>query len=152
MSLTRSTRGSRHGGRAEWDTRRMDDRTNIASGSPFEGSIGFSRAVRVGQRVLVSGTAPIWPDGSCPDDPAAQVRRCFEIVSEALAAAGTDLDAVVRTRMYLTDRADAAAVSAEHGRLFGQVRPAATVVIVAGFLDPRWRVEVEAEAVVGPMP
>lgn len=124
----------------------MNERANIASGSRFEGSIGFSRAVRVGNRVLVSGTAPVWPDGSCPDDAAIQARRCFEIISDALGEAGTDLAAVVRTRMYLTDSAAADAVGAEHGRLFERARPAATMVVVNGLLDPRWKVEIEAEA------
>ncbi len=131
-----------------WDTRVVQNRQNITSGSPFEPRIGFSRAVRVGDRVLVSGTGPVWPDGSCPDDAGAQARRCFEIIGEALAEAGTDLTAVVRTRMYLTDSAAADAVSAEHGRLFTNVRPAATMVIVAGLLDARWKVEIEAEALV----
>lgn len=129
---------------------RMADRRNVSSGSPFESRIGFCRAVRVGDRVVVSGTAPIWPDGSCPDDPALQARRCFEIISDALTQAGADLTAVIRTRMYLTDRDDAEAVSAEHGRLFAQIRPAATMVVVAALLDPRWRVEIEAEAVIDP--
>ena len=124
----------------------MQDRKNIASASPFEPSIGFSRAVRIGDRVLVSGTGPIWPDGSCPDNPGAQARRCLEIIRDALFEAGTDLTAVVRTRMYLTDRAAADAVSAEHGRHFADIRPAATMVIVAGLLDSRWKVEIEAEA------
>ena len=128
----------------------MQDRKNIASGSPFEPTIGFSRAVRVGDRVLVSGTGPVWPDGSCPDDPAAQAQRCFEIINAALAEAGTDLRTVVRTRMYVTDPAIAEAVSAEHGRLFADVRPAATMVIVAGLLDSRWKVEIEAEALIDP--
>lgn len=126
----------------------MQDRQKIASGSPFEPTIGFSRAVRVGDRVLVSGTGPIWPDRSCPEDPAEQARRRFEIIGEALAGAGADLRAVVRTRMYLTDPAAADAVSAEHRRLFANVRPAATMVIVAGLLDARWKVEIGAEALV----
>ena len=121
-------------------------RKNITSASPFEQGIGFSRAVRVGDRVLVSGTGPVWPDGSCPEDPAEQARRCFDIIGTALGEAGADLAAVVRTRMYLTDPAAADAVSAEHGRLFGDIRPAATMVVVAGLLDPRWKVEIEAEA------
>jgi len=123
-------------------------RKNITSGSPFEPSIGFSRAVRVGDRVLVSGTGPIWPDGSCPDDARDQARRCFEIIQTALIEAGTDLAAVIRTRMYLTELSAAEAVSAEHGRIFGDIRPTATMVIVAGLLDPRWKVEIEAEAVI----
>ena len=130
----------------------MGERTNISSGSPFEGSIGFSRAVRAGDRVLVSGTAPVWPDGSCPDDATAQARRCFEIIRDALVEAGTDVHAVIRTRMYLTDPNAVDAVSAEHGRVFGQTRPAATMVIVAGLLDPRWKVEIEAEAFIPPVP
>ncbi len=126
----------------------MAKRKNITSGSPFEPSIGFSRAVRVGDRVLVSGTGPIWPDGSCPDDARDQARRCFEIIQTALIEAGTDLAAVIRTRMYLTELSAAEAVSAEHGRIFGDIRPTATMVIVAGLLDPRWKVEIEAEAVI----
>jgi enamine deaminase RidA (YjgF/YER057c/UK114 family) len=120
----------------------------VASGSPFEKAIGFSRAIRVGERVLVSGTAPVWADGSCPDDPALQARRCFEIIADALAEAGATLADVVRTRMFLVDAADADTVGAVHGQLFAEVRPAATMVIVAGLLDPRWKVEIEAEAVV----
>ena len=126
----------------------MQARRNVTSGFPFEPSIGFSRAVRVGDRVLVSGTGPIWPDGSCPADPGEQARRCFEIISTALGDAGTDLSAVIRTRMYSADPAAADAVSAVHGELFEDVRPAATMVIVAGLLDTRWKVEIEAEALI----
>ncbi|MGQ0575033.1 MAG: RidA family protein [Pseudonocardia sp.] len=118
----------------------------VASGSPFEATIGFSRAVRIGDRVLVSGTAPVWPDGSCDPDPAVQARRCLEIITEALAAAGASLHDVVRTRMFVTDPAVAGAVGAVHGEAFGEIRPAATMVVVAGLLDPRWVVEIEAEA------
>ncbi|MGH3837508.1 MAG: RidA family protein [Pseudonocardiaceae bacterium] len=118
----------------------------IASGSPFEKTIGFSRAVRVGTRVLVSGTGPVWPDGTCPDDASAQARRCFEIITEALAEAGAALTDVVRTRMFLADPTVADPVSAVHGELFAEVRPAATMVIVAGLLDPRWKLEIEVEA------
>ena len=124
-------------------------RTNIASGSPYEATIGFSRAVRLGDRVLVSGTAPIWPDGSCDPDPAAQARRCFEIILEALAEAGAAPRDVVRTRMFIVDRADSEAIGAVHGEFFGDVRPAATMVLVAGLIDERWKVEIEAEAVLG---
>jgi len=104
--------------------------------------------VRTGGRVLVSGTAPVWPDGSCPADVALQARRCFEIIEAALREAGATLDDVVRTRVYLTSADDAAAVGAVHGELLGAARPAATMVVVAGLLDPAWKVEVEAEAVV----
>ncbi len=119
----------------------------IASGSPYEASIGFSRAVVVGNRVLVSGTAPVWPDGSCDPDPAGQAGRCLEIIAAALHAAGSSLLDVVRTRTYLTAAADADAVADVHRAAFGEVRPAATFVVVAGLVDPRWRVEIEAEAV-----
>jgi enamine deaminase RidA (YjgF/YER057c/UK114 family) len=126
----------------------MTGPTRVSSGSPFEESIGFSRAVRAGERVLVSGTAPVWPDGRCPDDPAAQARRCFEIIAAALAEAGAGLADVVRTRIFLVDPADAAAIGAVHRELLSETRPAATMVVVAALLDPRWRVEIEAEAVV----
>jgi enamine deaminase RidA (YjgF/YER057c/UK114 family) len=127
----------------------VTDRVRIGSGSPFEPTIGFSRAVRVGDRVVVSGTAPVWPDGSCRDDVGAQARRCLEIIAAALAEAGAGLGDVVRTRMFLTSADDADAVGAVHGEVFGAVRPAATMVIVAALLDPRWKVEIEAEAVTG---
>ena len=124
-------------------------REHAASGSPFEDTIGFSRAVRIGDRVVVSGTAPILPDGGCPDDVDAQARRCWEIVLAALGDLGADATHVVRTRQYLTDAADAEVVGRVHGEVFARVRPASTMVVVAGLLDPRWRVEVEAEAIVG---
>ncbi len=124
------------------------DRKRVSSGSPFEATIGFSRAVRVGDRVIVSGTAPIWPDGSCDPDPAIQMRRCLEIIIAALREAGAEPGDVVRTRVYLVDGADAAAIGAVHGEVFGPLRPASTMIIAGGLLDPRWRVEVEAEAVI----
>lgn len=126
----------------------MTERPRVSSGSPFEATIGFSRAVRVGNCVIVSGTAPVWPDGSCPDDAGAQARRCFEIIAAALEELGAGLGDVVRTRMFLTSVADAEAVGAVHGQLLAQARPAATMVVVAGLLDPRWKVEIEAEALV----
>ena len=121
-------------------------RQRISSGSPFEQLIGFSRAIRAGGRVLVSGTAPVWPDGSCPDDVAEQANRCFEIATAALRRAGAGPEHVVRTRIYLTDPADWEAVGRVHSRLFAVTRPAATMVVVAGLLDPRWKVEIELEA------
>jgi enamine deaminase RidA (YjgF/YER057c/UK114 family) len=121
----------------------------VSSGSPFESEIGFSRAVRAGQHVFVSGTAPIWPDGSCDPDPGAQARRCLEIILAALAEAGAGPESVVRTRTFLIDVADAGPVGAVHGEVFGEIRPASTMVAVAALLDPRWKVEIEAEAVVG---
>lgn len=125
------------------------ERHRISSGSPYESSVGFSRAVRVGDRVIVAGTAPIWPDGSCDPDPGRQAARCFEIIVAALEDAGASPDDVVRTRMFLTDAADADAVGDAHGAVFGDVRPAATMVVVAGLLRPDWKVEIEAEAIVG---
>ncbi len=98
--------------------------------------------------MLVSGTAPVWPDGSCDPDPAVQARRCLEIVESALREAGATIADVVRTRTYLLDRDDWEAVGRAHGQVFGAARPASTMVVVAGLLDPRWRVEIEAEAVV----
>ena len=127
----------------------MTERQRISSASPYEETIGFCRAVRAGDRIMVSGTAPIWPDGSCPDDVAVQARRCLEIILDAVAQAGGRAADVVRTRMYLTDAADADAVGRVHGEVFADVRPAATMVVVAGLLDPRWKVEIEAEAVLG---
>jgi enamine deaminase RidA (YjgF/YER057c/UK114 family) len=126
----------------------VSPRRRVSSGSPYEAKIGFARAVRVGERVIVSGTAPVWPDGTCDPDPAVQVRRCLEIVLAALAEAGASAADVVRTRMYIVDTADAEAVGAAHGEAFGAIRPASTMVVVAALLDPRWKVEMEAEAVV----
>lgn len=125
----------------------MPRRRLISSDSPFESTIGFSRAVRVGDRIIVSGTAPIWPDGTCDEDPHAQARRCLEIIAAALTEAGATIEDVVRTRMFITDASFADAVGRAHGEVFGAVRPAATMVVVAGLLDPRWKVEIEAEAV-----
>jgi enamine deaminase RidA (YjgF/YER057c/UK114 family) len=126
------------------------ERRHARSGSPYEETIGFSRAVRVGSTVAVSGTAPVWPDGHVDPDPAVQARRCWEIVVAALEDLGAGVADVVRTRQDIV-RADVAdAVGAVHGEVFGDVRPASTMVVVAELLDPRWLVEVEAEAVVGP--
>ena len=126
----------------------MNERVRVSSGSPYEPTIGFSRAVRVGDRVVVSGTAPVWPDGSCPEDAYVQATRCLEIVVQALSDAGASAEDVVRTRMFLVDAADADAVGRAHGEVFGAIRPAATMVVVSALLDPRWRVEIEAEAVI----
>ena len=128
----------------------MAERRRAGSGSPFEGPIGFSRALRAGDRVLVSGTGPVWPDGSCDPDPYVQACRCFEIALAALDELGGSAGDVVHTRMYLLDPADWEAVGRAHGALFEAVRPAATMVVVAGLLDARWRVEVEVEAVAQP--
>ncbi len=125
----------------------MAERQRISSDSPFEPTIGFSRALRVGNRVIVSGTGPVVTGARCPEDAGMQARRCFEIIAAALAQAGASLDDVVRTRMYITAVEDGDAVGAVHGEILGHVRPAASMVVVAGLLDPAWKVEIEAEAV-----
>jgi enamine deaminase RidA (YjgF/YER057c/UK114 family) len=127
----------------------MSERRRIKGPSPFEEKIGFSRAIRVGDRVLVAGTAPVWEDGSCDEDPEVQARRCIEIIETALSEAGATLADVVRTRQFIVDPADAEAVGRAHAAAFGEARPASTMVVVAQLLDPRWRVEIEAEAIVG---
>lgn len=125
-------------------------RTLASSGSPYEASIGFSRAVRVGNRILVSGTAPVEPDGSStPGDAEAQARRCLQVIVEAVETLGGSAADIVRTRMFLVDPADADAVGRAHGCVFGDIRPAATMVAGAVLLRPEWRVEIEAEAMVG---
>jgi hypothetical protein len=121
-------------------------RRRIKSGSPYEPVIGFSRAVRVGDRVLVSGTGPVLPDGGCPESTEDQARRCWEIVLAALAEAGATAADVVRTRTLLTPTADAEGAMAAHGEVFADVRPASTMLVVHSLLDERWTVEVEAEA------
>jgi len=118
--------------------------------SPFEALYGFSRAVRVGNRIVVSGTAPVEADGSsAPGDAAAQARRCFAIILKAIGELGGSAADIVRTRMFITDPADADAVGAVHGELFRDIRPAATMVVVWALLRPEWRIEIEAEALVG---
>ncbi|KQM13647.1 hypothetical protein ASE73_10985 [Sphingomonas sp. Leaf24] len=127
----------------------MMTRRHTASTSPYEATIGFARAVRVGTRILVSGTAPVEPDGSStPGDAAAQAERSFAIIEDAIGQLGGRIEDVVRTRMFLTDPSDAGAVGGVHGRIFGSVRPAATMLVVAALLRPEWRVEIEAEAIV----
>jgi enamine deaminase RidA (YjgF/YER057c/UK114 family) len=121
----------------------------VSSGSPYEPTIGFSRAVRAGDRVLVSGTAPVWPDGEVDPDVAVQMGRCLEIVLDALGSLGAGREDVVRTRIYLTDPNDWQEVGRVHGEVFGDVRPASSMVAVVALLDPRWKVEMEAEAVIG---
>ena len=122
-------------------------RENVSSGSPYEPRYGFSRAVKIGDRILVAGTAPIWPDDEVDPDPGTQARRCLEIMLGALAEAGGSPEDVVRTRMYITDASYADQIGEVHGEVFGSVRPAATMVVVAGLNDERWKVEMELEAV-----
>ncbi len=123
------------------------ERRHASSGSPYEATIGFSRAVRLGNHIAVSGTAPIWPDGGIVLDAKAQAKRCLEIALSAVEELGGSVQDVVRARMFIT-RADVAdEVSEAHGEVFRDVRPAATMVVVAALLDPRWLVEIELDAI-----
>ena len=126
----------------------MSERTRASSGSPYETSIGFSRAVRVGDRIVVSGTAPVEPDGSSTrGDAEAQAARCLAIIAGAIEELGGSMADAVRTRMFLTDARHADAVGRAHGAVFAAIRPASTMVVVSALLRPEWRVEIEAEAV-----
>ena len=119
-------------------------RTNISGESPFEPIVGFSRAVRAGNTVHVAGTGPV---GAESEDVTGQARRVFSIAAEALAKAGCSFHDVVRTRMYLTHSEDWEAVGRVHGEFFSQIRPAATMVVVAQLLNPAWRIEIEFDAI-----
>jgi enamine deaminase RidA (YjgF/YER057c/UK114 family) len=119
-------------------------RTNISGSSPYEPIIGFSRAVRVDRNVFVSGTGPVGADEA---DAAAQTRHTLKIVEAALVSAGASFADVVRTRIYLTSAEDWEAVGRAHGEIFGSIRPASTMVVVAKLLNPSWRVEIEADAI-----
>jgi enamine deaminase RidA (YjgF/YER057c/UK114 family) len=124
-------------------------RRHARSGSPYEERYGFSRAVRVGNRIEVAGTAPIAGDGGPPAAGAyEQMRRCGEIALGAIADLGGRAEDVVRTRMFLTDAADADEVGRAHRELFGVAAPAATMAVVAALIDPAWRVEIEVVAVI----
>lgn len=123
-------------------------RRNYSSASPFEPVYGYSRAVRVGNRIDVAGCAPIEPDGSSTTgDAGVQAARCLTIISEALAALGGNPADVVRTRMYITDPADADLVGRAHGAVFGDIRPASTMLVIPALIRPEWKVEIEAEAI-----
>jgi enamine deaminase RidA (YjgF/YER057c/UK114 family) len=123
----------------------------VSSGSYLEPVIGFSRAVRVGNMVVVGGTAPIRPEGGTAaiGDVYGQTKRCLEIVAKALADAGAGLEHVTRTRIILTDIALWKDAARAHAELFGTIRPVTTLMQVTAFVDPDWLVEIEAEAVVG---
>jgi enamine deaminase RidA (YjgF/YER057c/UK114 family) len=124
------------------------ERQLITSGSAYEERVGYSRAVRVGNHVHVAGTAPIMPgDADPPPGAFEQAQVCIGIIERALAEAGASLDDVVRTRIYVTDASDIDEVGRAHGAAFARARPATTGVVVQ-LLDPRWRVEIEAEAVI----
>jgi enamine deaminase RidA (YjgF/YER057c/UK114 family) len=121
----------------------MTQRTNIPGASPYEPIIGFSRAVRIGDEVHVSGTGPVGADDA---DVAAQTEQCLTIIAEALKKAGSSIEHVYRTRMFLTHAEDWEVVGRVHGRFFSTTRPAATMVVIKELLDPRWRIEIEADA------
>jgi enamine deaminase RidA (YjgF/YER057c/UK114 family) len=125
------------------------DRQLISSGAAFEDRVGYSRAVRVGRSVWVSGTAPIMPgDADPPDDAYEQARICLQIVERALVEAGASFDDVVRTRIFLVRAGDIDAVGRAHREAFSVAKPATTGVVTT-LLDPRWLVEIEAEALIG---
>ena len=121
----------------------------ITSGSPFEPQIGFSRAVRVGSIVAISGTAPVAPGGgvAAPGDMYGQTKRCLEIIQQAVAEAGLSLNSVVRTRLMLTDISRWQEAARAHGEVFSEIRPACTFVEVSRLIDPAWLVEIEADCV-----
>jgi enamine deaminase RidA (YjgF/YER057c/UK114 family) len=118
-------------------------RTNIPGTSPFEPIIGFSRAVRIGNLVHVSGTGPVGADEA---DVAEQTDQCLTLIAAALKNAGSSIEHVYRTRIYLTRAEDWEAAARIHGKFFDLIRPAATMVVVAALLNPTWRIEIEADA------
>ena len=120
-----------------------NERQNIPGSSPYESVIGFSRAVRIGRHIMVSGTGPI---GCDQDDVAAQTDQCLTIIAGVLKEAGSSFEHVIRTRIYLTSVDDWEAAGRVHGKFFSFIRPAATMVVVAALLDPRWKVEIEVDA------
>jgi enamine deaminase RidA (YjgF/YER057c/UK114 family) len=128
----------------------MTDRKTVSTGSPYEPIIGISRAVRIGQFIAISGTAPLSTEGKtvAAGHPAEQTRRCIQIAEKALKELGADLTDVIRTRIYLTHIDDWEAVGKVHGEYFGDIRPACTIVQVTRFVDPQWGVEIEFDAVV----
>jgi enamine deaminase RidA (YjgF/YER057c/UK114 family) len=127
----------------------LSERRRIVSAAELERRYGYSRAIVVGDRVLVAGTAPIMPENADPQpDAYAQARRCLDIILAALREAGAGPEHVVRTRIFLTSAKDGDAVARAHASVLGEARPVSTMVVVEGFLDPRWKVEIEAEAVV----
>jgi len=128
----------------------MAARQNISSGSKYEPTIGFSRGVKVGNIIAISGTAPIGADGNVagPGDAYLQTKRCIEIAAASLEKAGASLKDVVRTRVMLTDITKWEQAAKAHGEAFGEIRPACTFVQVAALIDPAWLVEMEFDAVI----
>jgi enamine deaminase RidA (YjgF/YER057c/UK114 family) len=126
-----------------------DGRQRIPALSPFEEEIGFTRALRVGDRIVVSGTIGVETDGTVKEDAGAQADRCYALIRQHIEQLGGRMDDVVRVRMFATDIKDADALSAAFSRALKHVRPTATLVAIAALYDPRWKVEIEAEAVIG---
>jgi enamine deaminase RidA (YjgF/YER057c/UK114 family) len=126
----------------------VTERRRIPAAGQWADRFGYCRAIRVGDRVLVAGTAPVWPDGSCDPDPGVQARRCLEIIVDALREAGAGPEHVVRTRMFVTSADIGEAVGRAHAEVFGDAPPVSTMVVISGLLDPRFKVEIEAEAIV----
>ncbi len=126
------------------------ERQVVPADSPYVATVGYSRAIRVGPHVHVAGTAPIMPgEADPPADPFAQAKRCLEIILAALDEVGAGPEHVVRTRAYLTSADDWKEVGRAHGEVFAEVRPASSMIVVGSLLDPRWLVELEADALVG---
>ena len=124
------------------------ERQTVFSGSPYEGIMGYSRAVRIGDHVFIAGTAPIMADGGDPPaDAYGQTKRCLEIIAQAIGKAGLGLDSVIRTRVMLTDISRWEEAARAHGEVFGEIRPASTFVEVKGLIDRGWLVEIEADCV-----
>ena len=127
----------------------MSERRRAFTGSPFEKQFGFARAVRIGDRIIVSGTGPVEDDGSTtPGDAAAQAERCFTLILRAVEELGGSARDIVRTRMFLTDYDDQGTVGDVHARFFGDAKPAATMVGCAWLCRKEWKVEIEAEAII----
>jgi enamine deaminase RidA (YjgF/YER057c/UK114 family) len=124
-------------------------RINVSSGSPFEGSIGFSRAVKIGNIIAVSGTAPIAKDGSTAafGDVYGQTLRCLEIIKQSIEDAGSTIENVIRTRVMLTDISRWKEAAKAHGQMFGTIKPACSFVEVKGLINKDWLVEIEADCV-----
>ncbi|HZS31426.1 MAG TPA: RidA family protein [Gaiellaceae bacterium] len=120
------------------------ERRSVPAVSPFADTVGYSRAVRDGRHVYVSGTAPVGCDSA---DPYEQAKRCLEIIVAALRELDAGPEHVVRTRVFITDPADWEAIGRAHGEVFGELRPASAMLVIAGMLDPAWKVEIEADAV-----
>jgi enamine deaminase RidA (YjgF/YER057c/UK114 family) len=126
------------------------ERKLVSSGSKFEPVIGFSRAVRVGPHISVSGTAPIAEGGgvACPGDLYGQTRRCLDIIENAVNQAGGKREHIVRTRMFLKDISNWQEAGRAHGEFFKDIRPASTMIQIVQAIDSAWLIEIEADAVV----